>query len=319
MIDPRHLRVLRAVARAGSFSGAARELGYSQPAISQQMRALERSVGAVLTVRSGRQTRLTEAGRALLRHTPVILASLTAAQDEVAAIGGLRGGRVRIVSFPSGSAALVPAAVASLARRHPGLRVTLEEAEPPESVASLRAGDVDVALTFRYPPADPAGVPAGDELAGPKRSGESGLADLTETPLLTDHLAAVLPAGHHLAGRAETTLADLADERWIAGCPRCRGHLVRACALAGFTPNIAFATDDYVAVQGLIAAGLGVGLVPDLALRSHRHAGVAVSGVRPALRRDIGALTLPDMTATPGVRAVLEALRAAAETPPERS
>jgi molybdate transport repressor ModE-like protein len=318
MMDPRHLRVLRAVARSGSYSAAARELGYSQPAISQQMRALERSVGAALTVRSGRQTQLTEAGRALLRHTPAILASLTAAQDEVAAIGGLRGGRVRIVSFPSGSAALVPAAIASLAERHPGLRVTLEEAEPPESVASLRAGDVDVALTFRYPPPDPAGALTVDQLPGAAKPAEIGLADLTDTPLLTDHLVAVLPAGHPLAGRAETTLADLADERWIAGCPRCRGHLVAACARAGFSPNIAFATDDYVAVQGLIAAGLGVGLVPDLALRSHQHRGVAVSGVRPALSRDIGALTLPDLTTTPGVRAVLAALRAAVSRLPER-
>ncbi len=315
MIDPRHLRVLRAVARHGSYSAAARELGYTQPAISQQIRSLEREVGEVLTARAGRQMRLTEAGQALARHAPGILASLAAAQDEVAAIAGLRAGRVRVVSFPSASAALVPAAVASVAGRHPNLRVTLAEAEPPESIASLRAGEADVVLTFRYLDQDQTAVEVGrpgghhEPHAG---AAEPVEADLSRTPLLVDRVSAVLPEGHRLSGRTWLSLAELADERWIAGCPRCRGHLIRACARAGFTPNIAFATDDYVAAQGLIAAGLGVGMAPNLALASHRRPDVTVAPLRPHPTREIDAVTFPDLARTPAVRVMLAALTDAA-------
>lgn len=130
MIEARHLRVLRAVAATGSFSAAGRELGCTQPAVSQQMKALETSVGTPLLIRSGREMRLTQAGQALVRHAAGILAGLTAAEEEVAAIAGLRAGRVRLVSFPSGSSTLVPTALAALRAAHPGTRVFLEEAEP---------------------------------------------------------------------------------------------------------------------------------------------------------------------------------------------
>ena len=150
MIEARHLRVLRAVASTGSFSAAGRELGCTQPAVSQQMKALEASVGTPLLVRGGREMRLTQAGEALVRHASGILAGLTAAEEEVAAIAGLRAGRVRLVSFPSGSSTLVPTALAALRAAHPGTRVSLEEAEPPASVELLREGDCDVALAFRY-------------------------------------------------------------------------------------------------------------------------------------------------------------------------
>ena len=150
MIEARHLRVLRAVAATGSFSAAARELGCTQPAVSQQMKALETSAGTPLLIRTGREMRLTQAGEALVRHASGILAGLTAAEEEVAAIAGLRAGRVRLVSFPSGSSTLVPTALAALRAAHPGTRVSLVEAEPPRSVEMLREGDCDVALAFRY-------------------------------------------------------------------------------------------------------------------------------------------------------------------------
>lgn len=150
MIEARHLRVLRAVAATGSFSAAGRELGCTQPAVSQQMKALETSVGTPLLVRTGREMRLTQAGEALVRHAAGILSGLTAAEEEVAAIAGLRAGRVRLVSFPSGSSTLVPTALAALRAAHPGTRVSLEEAEPPNSVELLREGDCDIALAFRY-------------------------------------------------------------------------------------------------------------------------------------------------------------------------
>jgi molybdate transport repressor ModE-like protein len=268
MIEARHLRVLRAVSRTGSFSAAARDLGCSQPAVSQQMKALEASAGTPLLVRGAREMRLTEAGDVLVRHADGILAGLTAAEEEVAAIAGLRAGRVRLASFPSGSSTLVPSAVADMRARHPGTKVSLVEAEPPQSVELLRAGDCDITLAFRY--------------------------------------VGVVPAGHPLAGRdGPAGIEELAQEQWIAGCPRCRRHLVEVCERAGFTPRIDFATDDYPAVVGLVAAGLGVAVLPDLALEPVRQQGVAVVEVRPAVEREVVALTLPDLAQVPAVDMML--------------
>jgi DNA-binding transcriptional LysR family regulator len=297
MIEARHLRVLRSVARNGSFSAAARELGCTQPAVSQQMKALELSAGTPLLIRGAREMRLTEAGDALVRHAAGILAGLTAAEEEVAAIAGLRAGRVRLASFPSGSSALVPGAVAQMRAQYPGTKVSLVEAEPPESVELLRAGDCDVTLAFRYTDVD--------------TSGEESWDDLVVRPLLSDRLVGVLPSGHPLAatedagGRPAVDIADLAGDEWIAGCPRCRRHLVEVCAQAGFTPRIEFATDDYPAVVGLVAAGLGVAVLPDLALAALRPKGIAVLGLRQSVRREIVALTLPDLAHVPAVDMML--------------
>ncbi|MGI5377577.1 LysR family transcriptional regulator [Streptomyces sp. CA-251387] len=301
MIEARHLRVLRAVAATGSFSAAGRELGCTQPAVSQQMKALEASVGTPLLVRSGREMRLTQAGEALVRHAAGILAGLTAAEEEVAAIAGLRAGRVRLVSFPSGSSTLVPTALAALRAAHPGTRVSLEEAEPPNSVELLREGDCDVALAFRYEGA--AGAPEGE------------WDDLVVRPLLTDRLVALVPERHRLARTAASgslAIGELAAEPWIAGCPRCRGQLIEVCEGAGFTPRIDFATDDYPAVVGLVGAGLGVAVLPQLAVESVRPRGVRMVTLEPAVRREIVALTLPDLAQVPAVAATLEQLARAA-------
>ncbi|MFD8144428.1 LysR family transcriptional regulator [Streptomyces sp. NPDC059708] len=297
MIEARHLRILRAVAGTGSFSAAARELGCTQPAVSQQMKALEQSAGTPLLVRTGREMRLTQAGEALVRHAAGILAGLTAAEEEVAAIAGLRAGRVRLVSFPSGSSTLVPTALAAMRAEHPGTRISLVEAEPPRSVEMLREGDCDLALAFRY-----AGASAAAEWE-----------DLVVTPLLTDRLVGLVPDGHRLAGAGRVGMSELADEPWIAGCPRCRRHLVEVCEGAGFTPRIDFATDDYPAVVGLVGAGLGVAVLPELAVESVRAKGVSTLAVEPAVEREVVALTLPDLARVPAVAATLgELVRAAA-------
>lgn len=295
MIEARHLRVLRAVAATGSFSAAARELGCTQPAVSQQMKALESSAGTPLLIRTGREMRLTQAGEALTRHAAGILAGLTAAEEEVAAIAGLRAGRVRLVSFPSGSSSLVPAALAALRAAHPGTRVSLEEAEPPRSAELLRAGDCDIALAFRY-----AGATAPDEWD-----------DLVVRPLLADRLVGLVPEGHRLADAASAGIGELAADPWIAGCPR-RRQLVEVCETEGFTPRIDFATDDYPAVLGLVAAGLGVAVLPALALESLRPKGVRTIAVEPAVEREIVALTLPDLAQVPAVAATLDHLAATA-------
>ncbi|MFS8200733.1 LysR family transcriptional regulator [Streptomyces sp. CWNU-52B] len=299
MIEARHLRVLRAVAATGSFSAAGRELGCTQPAVSQQMKALESSVGTPLLIRTGREMRLTQAGEALVRHAAGIIAGLTAAEEEVAAIAGLRAGRVRLVSFPSGSSTLVPTALAALRAAHPGTRVSLEEAEPPRSVEMLREGDCDVTLAFRY-----------EGATGAESAGEWD--DLVIRPLLTDRLVGLVPEGHRLARAGSVAIGELADEPWIAGCPRCRGQLVEVCESAGFTPRIDFATDDYPAVVGLVGAGLGVAVLPELAIESVRPRGARTVTVEPALRREIVALTLPDLAQVPAVAATLDQLARAA-------
>ncbi|MFF0472285.1 LysR family transcriptional regulator [Streptomyces sp. NPDC004284] len=295
MIEARHLRVLRAVAATGSFSAAARELGCTQPAVSQQMKALEASAGTPLLIRTGREMRLTQAGEVLVRHASGILAGLTAAEEEVAAIAGLRAGRVRLVSFPSGSSTLVPTALAALRAAHPGTRVSLVEAEPPRSIEMLREGDCDIALAFRY------------------GAGQAEWDDLVVRPLLADRLVGLVPEGHRLAGAGSVGIAELADESWIAGCPRCRRQLVDVCEEAGFTPRIDFATDDYPAVVGLVGAGLGVAVLPELAIESVRPKGARTVAVEPAVEREIVALTLPDLAQVPAVAATLdELIRAAA-------
>ncbi|MEU3994011.1 LysR family transcriptional regulator [Streptomyces platensis] len=297
MIEARHLRVLRAVARTGSFSAAARELGCTQPAVSQQMKALEQSAGTPLLVRAGREMRLTQAGEALVRHAVGILAGLTAAEEEIAAIAGLRAGRVRLVSFPSGSSTLVPTALATMRAAHPGTRVSLVEAEPPRSIEMLRNGDCEIALAFRYPEVSSADPAAGAEWD-----------DLVVRPILADRLVGLVPAGHRLAKAGVARFAELADEPWIAGCPRCRRHLVEVCESAGFTPRIDFATDDYPAVIGLVGAGLGVAALPELTLASVRPKGAAAVRLEPAVHREIVALTLPDLAQVPAVEATLDKL-----------
>jgi DNA-binding transcriptional LysR family regulator len=282
------------VAATGSFSAAARRLGCTQPAVSQQMKALETSAGTPLLIRTGREMRLTQAGEALVRHASGILAGLTAAEEEIAAIAGLRAGRVRLVSFPSGSSTLVPTALAALRAAHPGTRVSLVEAEPPRSVEMLREGDCDVALAFRYG----ATVAEWD--------------DLIVRPLLTDRLVGLVPEGHRLADSGTVTIGDLADEPWIAGCPRCRRQLVEVCEEAGFTPRIDFATDDYPAVIGLVGAGLGVAVLPELAMESVRPKGARTVTVEPSVQREIVALTLPDLAQVPAVAATLDQLTLAA-------
>lgn len=296
MIEARHLRVLRAVAATGSFSAAARELGCTQPAVSQQMKALESSAGTPLLIRTGREMRLTQAGEALVRHASGILAGLTAAEEEIAAIAGLRAGRVRLVSFPSGSSTLVPTALAALRSEHPGTRVSLVEAEPPRSVEMLREGDCDVALAFRYE-----GAHAGEDWD-----------DLVVRTLFADRLVGLVPEGHALAGAGfghHRRVRGRAVDRGLPALPPPAGRGVQG---RGIRPRIDFATDDYPAVVGLVSAGLGVAVLPELAIESVRPKGARTVTVEPAVRREIVALTLPDLAQVPAVRATLDHLAKAA-------
>ncbi|MDO5626716.1 MAG: LysR family transcriptional regulator [Mobilicoccus sp.] len=294
MIDAAGLRVMKAIADEGSFTGAATSLGYSQPAISQMVRRLEQRLGTVLVERVGRSIRLTEAGHVLARHAGPVLGALDQAEDEVAAIAGLRAGRVRLMAFPSSSSTLVPRALALMAERHPDVTVTFTEAEPPESLAALRSGECDLAVAFAYEGTD---VARGEDLEG-----------LVTHALLEDAVRLAVPPDHPLARAGVARLEDLADDSWIAGCPRCRGHLLSLCDEAGFRPRVGYETEDYVAVQGFVAAGLGVALIPDLILAAITNADVTILPITPPSHRTVHAVTTPDLERVPAVAATLQAL-----------
>lgn len=290
-MDPRRVLVFRTVARAGSLSAAARELGWSQPAVSQQLQRLERDVGGPLLIRSSRGVTLTEAGRVLLGRADAMAGELHMAAEELASMAELRRGRVRLVAFPSAAATLAPAALKLLARDHPDVDVALVEAEPPEAWTAVREGSADVALVFGYdgPPPDDDG-------------------DLTWLPLAVEPVDLVLPPDHPTARRRAVRLGDLADDTWIGGCPRCRQHLVDRCRAAGFEPRLAHETDDYVAVQALVAAGLGVTLLPRSALRAFQHPDVVVRSSRSLGDRHVGLVYRPGAEQVPATRAFIERL-----------
>ena len=277
MLDVTRLKVLVAVARHGSVTAAARALNYAQPSVSHHIARLEAETGTQLLERVGRGIRLTEAGRLLAERAEEIIGRLDSAEAELAAHVGLREGRVRLAAFPSALGTLVPAAAARLAAETPGMEFMLTEAEPPEALRMLRAGYVDVAVVFRHYQQDLDAAPP-----EPADEGTRGVLLLDEAVhLVTTAAGAPDPA----AG-----LAAFAASRWIAGCERCRSYLVRQCESAGFTPRISFTTDDYVAVQALVAAGLGVTTLPELCLRAAKHPGVAAT-MLPGARRHVFAVT----------------------------
>ncbi|MGI8921380.1 MAG: LysR substrate-binding domain-containing protein [Solirubrobacteraceae bacterium] len=293
MLDVRRLKVLREVAARGSFSAAAESLAYTQSAVSQQIAALEREAGVPLVDRGTRGVRLTEAGRALVIHADAILARLADAEAELDAIAGLRGGRLRLSSFPSAGATLMPPAVAAFRQAHPVVELSLAQAEPDDGITRLRAGEFDLALSL--------------DAEFCELDGE----DIERTHLLEDPMYVALPCGHRLADRATLRLAELAEEAWVLGstaaCPDA-AILLRACHAAGFEPRIAFESDDYLAIQGFIAAGVGVALIPDLALTTVRNDIVIRSlGRRPPVRR-VFAATLAGGYCSPATAAMLEIL-----------
>jgi DNA-binding transcriptional LysR family regulator len=315
MLDVTRLRVLVAVARYGSVTAAAQALNYAQPSVSHHIARLEAETGARLLQRAGRGVRLTDAGLLLAERAEEIIGRLDAAENELAAHVGLRQGRVRLAAFPSALGTIVPAAAATLEAATPGMDLMLTEAEPPEALRMLRAGHVDVALVFRHFLEG-----CDEEPPGPDEDGARGMLLLDEpVHLVTQAPPAGAPAAppdppDQPDPADPPDLASYADHRWIAGCERCRTYLLRQCALAGFTPKIAFTTDDYVAVQALVAAGLGVTTLPGLALRSARHPGVRATQL-PGARRHVFAMTYGDPPDPPATTALIEVLARAAAAP----
>jgi molybdate transport repressor ModE-like protein len=294
MIDLQRLRVLREVARHGSFSKAATALLFTPSAVSQQIAALERALGTAVVERSPRGVVLTESGRVLVEAAETISAELDQAQAEIDRLATGRAS-LTIATFTSAGQRLLPAALNKFAADHPDVELTVLEHEPEESLPLVRRGAADLALAYHF--AGPPPVRAGD------RSG------LTWTPLLDDPMWIVLPRGHRLAGRDSLQLADLAEERWIQGCIKTEDVLRRYAALAGFEFRTSCTSTDYAFAQSLVAAGVGVALIPQVALGPYVDAVEAVP-IRPALpARHIGVATAQRRRTRPHVDALLQTLR----------
>lgn len=288
MLDVTRLRVLDAVARLGSVTAAAKELHYTQPTVSHHLARLEAETGAQLLQRAGRGIRLTPTGQLLANRAAEIIGRIDAADNELAAHVGLTSGRVRLAAFSSVIGSLLPRATAALARDYPGLQVSLTNTQPPEAIGLLRTGKIDVAIIFRYAETDPEPD------------------DIRLHQLLYDPL-------YLLSTRPNQTLDDLRNATWIAGCVRCRAHLLSICADQGFEPKIGYTSEDMVVMQALVAAGLGVTTSPGLALRAHRVEGIEATEL-PGHGQRVYAATYGDPPDPPATTAVLAALTEAASS-----
>jgi DNA-binding transcriptional LysR family regulator len=291
MLDVTRLRVLDALARLDSVTAAANELRCSQSTVSHHLARLEAETGVQLLQRAGRRIRLTPAGQLLATRAAEIIGRIDAADNELATYAGLATGRVRVAGFSSVIGSLIPRAIALLARSHPRLDISLANTQPPEAIELLRLGKIDVAIIFRY----------GDTAPEPD--------DIRLRHLLDDPL-------YVLSRQPGQTLASLRQATWIAGCDRCRAHLVALCAEAGFEPDIGYSSDNVVVMQALVAAGLGVTTSPGLALRAHRIEGIEATEI-PGAGQRIYAASYGDPPDPPATTALIDALAEAASSSEE--
>ena len=297
MLDVKQLRVLKEVAACGSFSAAAESLSYTQPAISQQVAALERATGSVLVDRTSRGVRLTDAGRALVEHAEAVLTRLAAAEAELEAIAGVRGGRLRLASFATAGALIAPPALKLFATRFPEVELSLLDAEPPDAARMLRQADLEIALVLDYTHVEP-------------KEFDRIYDGIELTHLLDDPMYLALPRDHPQARQRRLRLEDLAEETWVqAGDGPCGRVATGACQLAGFAPRVGFMSDDYTVVQGLVAAGMGVALLPALVLTNIRDDIEIRSLGSGAPCRRIAAATLAGHYRSPATEAMLEILQ----------
>ena len=296
MLDPRRLRVLREIAACGSFSAAAEALSFTQSAVSQQVAALERETGATLIERGVRPVRLTDAGRALMAHAEAVLARLEEAEQELAEIAHLRRGRLRLGSFPTAIATLVPDAVARFRRRHPDVDLTVTDDHGQGLIPRLARWELDLALIYDH-----------EALPEPE-------VRLERTPLLDDPFDLLVPDGHPLARRTSVALKELAEETWIGGTVdgAYARIVLHSCHSAGFEPRVIFGSDDYNAVQAFVAVGLGVAILPRLALTVLRPGLARVALHDPPVRR-VAAARLAASFRSAATSSMLDVLKETAE------
>ncbi|MEU4269546.1 LysR substrate-binding domain-containing protein [Streptomyces sp. NPDC026092] len=292
MLEIRHLHVLRAIAHEGSLAGAARALHYSQPTVTHHLTVLERHFDAPLVQRGPRGAALTELGETLLPHAEAVLSRLRLAEREVRAQAARGTRTLHVGTFPTAGALLLPGAVRALHAQ--AVHVSLTEGELPVLLNGLRSRELQVALVFSQP---------GDRL---------DLEDAFEVhPLLTDPLLLVLPADHRCAALERVPLEELREDDWVGAADLrdpCDRLLSWACAQHDFEPVHVMRTDDYGVVQGFVAAGTGVSLVPRLALGAPRPDVVVRPLEGPPLAREISVAALRS-TAAPSVQDLVAALQ----------
>ncbi|MGM7668369.1 LysR family transcriptional regulator [Microbacterium sp. A93] len=294
-LDLRTLRIVRALTETGSISGAARSLGLSQPAVSQHIQRSESRLGMQIIVRSGRSIALSEAGAKLSDISGDILATVDSCLAQLRGLADLRAGNIALSGFSSASSTIVPPVLTALRRIAPGLTVTYTEAEPGDALAGIADGTIDLAVVCNYPldPLDPV-------LLASHR--------IKTIDQFVDPIYGIFPRDHPLASEDVVELADMEDDEWIAGCPRCRAHVVHASRAVGFEPRVTMETDNFSAVLSLVASGLGVSALPKLAIASAVvPRGVAIKRINPSESRTISLAFSEDATAIPAVRAVLSA------------
>lgn len=286
-MELRHLRYFEAVARHSHVTRAAAELHIAQPALSKQISQLERELGITLFDRVGRSLRLTEAGEALLPYARAILAQVEEARAAMAERVGLKAGRVSIGAPPTVGAHLLPPLLATFHQRYPGITLRLHEAGIQSLLDLLEAGLTDLAVVA---------LPVSDEL-------------LTVTPLLNEPLVLIVSPSHPLAGRSDVTMAELRNERWILSPAsyELREATLKACREAGFNPQTVMEGGETETLVRFVAAGLGIALVPALAVASFHHV-VSLTIRDQNLTRSLGLVWRSDRTASPAARALRDFL-----------
>jgi molybdate transport repressor ModE-like protein len=290
MIDTRRLQILAEVARQGSFNRAAAELRLTPSAVSQQIAALERSAGTPVVRRSTRGVELTDAGRILVETAESVAAELLAARDAIERLAGDRAGQLTVATFTSGGQRLLPPALTRFTAERPGVELTVIESEPEESLDLVRTGAADMALAYHFDAPPP--VPPG----------------LVWTPLVEDPMWIVLPDGHPLAGRPSITLAELASERWVIGCLTVAEIFGHYAAIAGFEVRVACRGTDYQFAQSLVRAGVGISMIPEVALTADPSGITAIRLAPPGPCRFIGIVTPRRRSVSPLVADVMRLL-----------
>lgn len=296
MIDVQRLRVLRAVAEHGSFNRAAAALRLTPSAVSQHVAALERGLGSQVVTRSTRGVSLTPAGRIMVGAAESVAAEIEHARQQVTELGS---GRVQltVATFTSGGRLLLPGALAELTAAHPGTVLHVREYEPEDSLPLVRRGAVDLALAYHF------------DGPLPGRTGSGGSPAPEWTALMDDPLHVVLPEAHRLAGREALDLAELAGEPWVLGCLKTEAYLRRYAERAGFDPEVRGTTTDYFFARSLVAARMGVSLIPSIALTPQVPGLCTVPVKQPAPSRHIGVATSGHHRARTEVTALVRALR----------
>jgi DNA-binding transcriptional LysR family regulator len=299
MPELKQLRVLRAIRTTGSFSAAADELDYTQPAVSKIVASLERELGTILVDRETRPIRLTDAGEALARHADEVFERLLSAEAEVQAIAQLDAGALSVGTFSSAGASFFVDALRELRAKHPGVQVSIAEGMPSELVERLRAGELDLAIVFDFP-----------------QAGEDRGAGLETHYLLDDPFDIVLPAEHPLVNCRRISYADLGAADWVLPdfgpeSPTMK-IMSRECSAAGFEPRVLFRVNDCDMTLAMVAAGEGISTLPRLML-PRDHPGVRIKPfAEGAPIRRITAVRVPSRFLTPATERFLAMLSSAA-------